>query len=236
MDRSSDGIPGVRLLVLSGLLAVSACSVEAVDKEPSEPVTEETARTTTVEQETVRESGGTAGGDEGDEPAPPQDAPDVQLSAEGAEPRPGVAAETEPDELVEQAPADLIIEPVISQQHGALENPDRVDWDAVVAVADAHLLESIEVAVLEYNEIGWSQVGAPELVSSAVLQLDRESDPPTAWIEACLDHSGVDVVDADGASLVDPGAPSRVKSILTVHYVDGRWVATAQDFTDELSC
>lgn len=160
----------------------------------------------------------------------------AQVSAEGAEPRAGVASEVPPSELRTGGPAEALVEPVFVELTSALGTPTEVDWRSVVSVADDSLLDSIESAVLEYTENGWTQVGAPSLVSAEVLEMEEGDDGQVARVEVCLDHSEVDVLDGEGASLIDGDAEMRVRSILTMHFRDDRWVATQQDFTDELAC
>lgn len=159
-----------------------------------------------------------------------------QLNAGDAEPRPGLASEVPPSELTTDGPADGLVEPVFAEVTSALGSPSQVDWRSVVSVADGNVLDSIESAVLEYSQNGWTQVGTPSLVSAEVLDLEDGDDGPVARVEVCLDHSEVDVLDGDGVSLIDRDSDMRARSILTMHFRDERWVATQQDFTDELAC
>lgn len=162
--------------------------------------------------------------------------PSPQVSAGDAEPRPGVASEMPASELKTEESADALVQPLISQQASALGVPTGVDWESVVAVADGSLLDSIENSVLEYSENRWTQVGSPTLVSATVLDVDDSDAGPVAVLEVCLDHSEVDLVDAGGVSLTNRDSEMRVRSILTMRFLDDRWVATQQDFTDQLTC
>lgn len=236
-------------LVVASVTLVSvlgACSAEDADDGSDGGSTQESSPTTASagDSETTGESDVTGEGEAtataDDEPAAGEDdevdEEEFQVSAEGATPRDGVAAEIAPDEVEVEGSADEIIAPVVAVQNQALEAPTEVDWDSVVAVADGQLLDTLEASILEYTELGWTQIGAPEVVDSTVLELDEEGDPPTARVEVCLDHDQVDVVDSEGASMIDESAEMRVKSIFTLTFVEGRWVAVAQDFTDDLSC
>lgn len=225
--RSGRNIVIVAALGLSGLLALSGCQGPTEDAAPTGATEEGSAVDTPAPPGQNDEA--TSAADEEDDNAEPS-------GADVATPRPGVASEEALEDVAEGEAADAIITPVITEQHRALQAPAEPDWGAVVAVAGGSLLDSIDVAVMEYAELDWAQVGTPELVSSTVLELQEDATPPTAQVEICLDHSAVDVVDPDGVSVLDEKAETRVKSMLTLDYVDGRWVAIAQDFADELSC
>lgn len=156
--------------------------------------------------------------------------------AEGATPRADVAATASPDEVVREEAATALVDPVIEVSNEALTVPTDVDWDAVVSVTGGNLLSDVESTVLEYTENGWTQDGTPELVSSSVLEVDEESTPAVARVEVCLDYSPVTRLDANGESLTDPEAEQRVRSIFSLEFVDGRWVAVDQTFEAAISC
>ncbi|OLT41882.1 hypothetical protein BJF86_02425 [Serinicoccus sp. CNJ-927] len=159
-----------------------------------------------------------------------------RVNAEGATPIKNVASEVTPQQVAEDADAGELVDPVVRVRSDALVTPDSVDWDEVVSVAGGGLLSDIEASVLEYTENGWTQEGTPELVSSTVLELDQQADPPTALVEVCLDHSAVRVLDANGQSLTDESAAQRVPSVLSLAFQDDRWIAVGQAFTDESTC
>ncbi|WP_256838331.1 hypothetical protein [Ornithinimicrobium faecis] len=234
MRRGRLWMTGCLPLVVGGLLG--GCTGSGDDDATSEQRT----RTAEVAAQSDNATGhednvGTTGDDRtaGDEVAATEA---IRVTAEGATPVPDVAPEVPLEELQVDESADDLVAPVVAEQSRALEMPEEVDWDSVVSVADDGLLAAIEVSILEYTELGWTQVGVPELVSSTLLEVDEEAAPPTARVEICVDHDQVDVVDSDGVSMIDSAAEKRVKSILTLNMVDGHWVAIAQDFTDELSC
>ncbi|WP_010147524.1 hypothetical protein [Serinicoccus profundi] len=156
--------------------------------------------------------------------------------AEGATPRDDVAATASPEQVAQDEAAADLVDPVIDVSSEALTVPTEVDWDAVVSVTGGNLLSDVESTVLEYTENGWTQEGTPELVSSSVLEVDEESTPAVARVEVCLDYSPVTRLDANGESLTDPEAEQRVRSIFSLEFVDGRWVAVDQAFEAETSC
>lgn len=231
MGRRKTGMLVVGLLAALGILALWGFSPRDRGDVPDPSATAEQTTGEDPEETADADAGMDDRSDRTEENGEP-----VKVSAEGATPRPGVAAEVAPVEVSAGESADDLVAPVIVEYHRALEEPTQVDWDSVVAIADGGLLDMIEVSVLEYSELGWSQVGTAELVFSTVVETDEGAEPPTVRVEVCLDYDLIDVVDSTGASLVDETAETRVRSILTLDYLDDRWVASAQDFTGELSC
>ena len=156
-------------------------------------------------------------------------------TAEGATPQDDIAATAEPAQVDDEVASELV-DPVVEVSSEALSVPSEVDWDAVVSATGGDLLADLEASVLEYTENGWTQEGSPELVDSALLEVDDEAEPPTARVEVCLDYAQVTRLDANGESLTDPDAEQRVRSVYAMEFVDGRWVAVAQTFEDDISC
>ena len=66
-------------------------------------------------------------------------------------------------------------------------------------------------------------VGNKDLASLSVMSVDLESEPggyPTVVLQACIDVSGVDVVDGNGTSLVSPDRVDRTRSTVTLYQLE----------------
>jgi hypothetical protein len=86
-----------------------------------------------------------------------------------------------------------------------------------VAVGDA--LSQAQVTTENYRLAGITQVGRPEIASlepqSVELGTGGGAAVPEVVLDACLDVTGFDLVQ-DGQSVLDPNAPERVASVVTV--------------------
>lgn len=140
------------------------------------------------------------------------------------------------DEVVVESPKDELAEPFVQVYAEALSTPEAPDQDALVTVAAGPALQELQALVQEFDDNGWSMVGTPEVVSSTVVSVDAEADPPSAVIEVCLDSSGVDVVDSSGTSQLDERAPQRALNIFTMDLVEGRWVLRERTFPVQTAC
>jgi hypothetical protein len=148
----------------------------------------------------------------------------------------GVAPTMAPRDITGEAEARRLVEPALEAQVEALTTPDGASEDLLATVADGAALGAVRAQALEYVENGWTQVGAPRVVSAEVASVDAEADPPTVQVLVCLDHSDVDVLDAEGVSMVDASADARVLQLWTLEEQDGRWTLVQQGFTDETRC
>lgn len=146
------------------------------------------------------------------------------------------AATTPPDELEESEPADELVTPAVIAQARALADPEALDTQELADVTDDTMLDQIRAIASDYAMQGWTQVGAAEVVESEIVDLNDRGNPPSARAEVCLDHSQVDVVDADGESVRDPDAQMRVLTIYELEFTDERWRAVRQTFPDETDC
>ena len=66
-------------------------------------------------------------------------------------------------------------------------------------------------------------VGSAEVASLSVVSVDLEPEPggyPTVVLQACIDVSGVDVVDGSGNSLVSPERVDRTRSTVTLYQLE----------------
>lgn len=102
------------------------------------------------------------------------------------------------------------------------------DAAALEAVAIGEELSEAKVAVENYNLAGITQVGqlgVASLEPQSVSLASEDGAVPEVILDACLDLTEYDVVQ-DGESVLDPNAPDRAASIVTVrNYADrGGWL------------
>ncbi|WP_153392865.1 hypothetical protein [Ornithinicoccus halotolerans] len=146
------------------------------------------------------------------------------------------AATAPPEELAESGPADELVTPAVVAQARALAAPEALDTEELADVTDDTMLDQIRAIASDYAMQGWTQVGVPQVVRSEIVDLNEQGDPPTARAEVCLDHSQVDIVDAEGESMRDPDAQMRVLTIYELEFTDDRWRVVRQTFPDETDC
>lgn len=132
------------------------------------------------------------------------------------------------------APAQDLVAPFVAADSAARQDPSQPLELDQVATGDA--LADLNIQVAELTQGGLSQVGSPTLVSAQVTASDPGADPPTATVLACLDYSGVDLVNASGQSAKDPAAPERVATILDLVEKDGTWLVSKRTFPDDPTC
>lgn len=106
----------------------------------------------------------------------------------------------------------------------------------LTGIATGALLGELEAVRAEYNNEGWSQIGAPEIVGLRVVQPPTTADPNDAVVEVCLDNSAVRIVDKNGVDVREPGSLQRVLNLYVLTFVDGRWVASDHTFPDDTTC
>lgn len=164
----------------------------------------------------------TAGGTETPEPEPEP----VEV--------PVPAASAAPEEVAVEADVAELTLPFVTADARLRQDPEQPLRLEEVATGTA--LGDLEAGAREMAEEGLAQTGEPEVVSATVTASEPEADPPTLTVLACLDYSAVDVVDADGASVVDPSASRRSATILHMVEVDGRWLVERRTFPDDPTC
>lgn len=232
---------GGRVWIVVAIVVVVALLIWSVTRDGGQARTADeppTATATGTSDSDASAAGPTSRPTEGDSTEAEEEAltESPVTDAEGARPREDVGATASPEQVAQDEAAADLVDPVIDVSSEALAVPTEVDWDTVVSVTGGNLLRDVESTVLEYTENGWTQEGAPELVSSSLVEVDEASTPATARVEVCLDYAAVSRLDANGKSLTDPEAEQRVRSIFSLEFVEGRWVAMDQTFEAEISC
>jgi len=157
----------------------------------------------------------------GDEPAATPPAP-VAVD-EPAEPDP-----VEPP--VAQTPEDLAAAEAQERYREFLRIDDQIGQEGYESSA---LYDTVLVSPQRsIQELGFRQaqqlpdarlVGNKEVASLSVVSVDLEPEPggyPTVVLQACIDVSGVDVVDGSGTSLVSPDRVDRTRSTVTLYRLE----------------
>ena len=101
-------------------------------------------------------------------------------------------------------------------------------------VGGGFALGEVQAGALERWTSGVRQVGQSTVVSIDVESTDLRGPPPQVVLRACLDTSGLDVVDSTGksfkASLYNPGHP--ILNIYTVQHDGQAWKVTNHGIPD----
>ena len=140
-------------------------------------------------------------------------------------------AEPDPFEPpVTQTPADLAAAEAQERYREFLRIDDQIGREGYESSA---LYDTVLVSpqrALEEVEFRQSQqlpdarvIGDTELASLSVASVNLEPEPggyPTVVLQACIDVSGVDVVDGSGNSLVSPERVDRTRSTVTLYRLE----------------
>ena len=114
----------------------------------------------------------------------------------------------------------------------ALRNPKKAGADPSGVTGPAE--EALAGMVAEYAQSGWHVVGTPTFVSSVVVE--RTEDPETMAVAACLDSTGVRVVDTKGRDVPGSTTPPRTLNVFVLVREDDRWVVARQTLPDDPDC
>jgi hypothetical protein len=158
------------------------------------------------------------GGDEPEATPPPPVAVD-----EPAEPDP-----VEPP--VAQTPADVAAAEAQERYREFLRIDDQIGREGYESSARYDTVLVSPQRALEEVEFRQAQqlpdarlVGNKDLTALSVVSVDLEPEPggyPTVVLQACVDVSGVDVVDGSGNSLVSPERVDRTRSTVTLYRLE----------------
>lgn len=174
---------------------------------------------------------------------PGSGAPDSTPSSDPADPTPSSPGTSggSGSAVVTQSPiAEDGAEKVVVSYLSAISElePDTPDVSAHVGgIAGEDLIEEAEADLLELESNGWERTGAPVVVSVMVTEQEQDAAPPTATVEACIDSSDVQVLDASGEPLPkDPGAARALNIYHLEQNEDGSWIVASRTFPSNPSC
>ena len=125
---------------------------------------------------------------------------------------------------------------VITATNSLLTTPGSVPKDLARFTGGFVEGELLALAA-ERESLGYTQVGTTVITSITTAKKNLDGDPPTVVLNVCIDSSGVDVLDASGASLkaslYDPGHP--VLNVYGAQYIDGTWKIVSHDLPSATS-
>lgn len=130
-------------------------------------------------------------------------------------PIPTVTAISTPSASPSPAPSTISERAAVDGVISFLEVLDRLsadpesDLDELNTVATGNALAQWQHNIMRYRVDGWRQIGqqVPEFAGST-----PGSSASEWFISMCIDVSDVDVLDASGESVVDPGAPTKIQT------------------------
>lgn len=170
------------------------------------------------------------------------DSSSLRSAASPASPvRPDSAADDQRSQPPAESPGDeTITSSVLAalQEEAAVLGIERdvsAATDAMSTVRGAYL-RALQTQAIEFDAMGWRQVGVPAVDSIEVIDGSFDQHVGTVQVWACIDASEADVVDEQGNSLRGDGTPSRSANIYTLEYRDGIWAITHQTFADDPNC
>lgn len=96
-------------------------------------------------------------------------------------------------------------------------------------------LGQVQASVQEYAANGWVMTGSPNVVASTVSKLDKDAEPPTMTVYACIDSSPVKITTTTGTQV--PSNNGRSMNIIELQKNDdGSWIIVNTSFPDDPSC
>lgn len=153
----------------------------------------------------------------GDDPAPPPPAP-----AAVDEP-----ADTKPVQQPAQTPEDLAAAEAEERYRDFLRVGDDVGQGGFVSADPFDAVTVLPERAYQETAFrnaqrtpGLRQTGTTQIASLSVTSVDLTPEPggyPEVVLQACLDVSGVDIVDGTGSSIVLPEREERSKSTVTMY-------------------
>lgn len=95
-------------------------------------------------------------------------------------------------------------------------------------------LEDLQATAEEWNLLGYTQEGKPEVSDVQVLKVGDTGT--TMQVLACVDSSNVRVLDENGSEVSDEQAPTRSRFLFDLEFIDGKWKVTHQSFPENPEC
>jgi len=137
----------------------------------------------------------------------------------------GTAADEPADEADAAASAAVsAVTSVVTATNTLLASPGTVPKD-LAKYTGGFVEGELRALAAERESLGYTQVGTAVITSITTARTNLDGDPPTIVLNVCIDSSGVDVLDASGASLkaslYDPGHP--VLNVYGAQLTGGSW-------------
>jgi len=149
-----------------------------------------------------------------------------------ATPTPVASPTISPDSVKEKkkaaaSAAATAVTTVVTATNTLLAAPDAVPRD-LEKYTGGFVEGEIRALAAERESLGYTQVGSAVITSITTRRTKLDGAPPTIYLNVCIDSSGIDVLDASGASLkaslYNPGHP--VLNVYGAQYTGGSWKIT----------
>lgn len=116
---------------------------------------------------------------------------------------------------------------------------DPVQNRELRGIAGGMILAELQNRQNELIANGWKQTGTEVVVSVSVKELNADSSPPVATVEACIDSSDVVLLDASNVPIVSgtPAAERRAVNIYTLGWTEADgWRVADRTLPDDARC
>ncbi len=123
----------------------------------------------------------------------------------------------------------------------AIENTSGADstTDASTDISEivtGAMADEVLATAAEFEAMGWTQSGTPEIVDVRVVRAPTLQEPLDAVVEVCLDNSGVQILNESGRDVRPPDTPERSLNIFVLRRVDATWLVAERTFPDDPNC
>lgn len=111
--------------------------------------------------------------------------------------------------------------------------------DVLASFADTvtgAMAEEVLATAAEFEAMGWTQTGTPEVVAVRVVRAPTPQEPLDAVVDVCLDSSGVQILDESGRNVRPTDTPDRSLNTFVLRLVEGTWMVAARTFPDDPDC
>jgi hypothetical protein len=98
------------------------------------------------------------------------------------------------------------------------------------------MAEEVLATAAEFEAMGWTQSGTPEIVDVRVVRAPTPQEPLDAIVEVCLDSSNVQILDESGRNVRPADTPQRSLNIFVLRLVDGSWLVAERTFPADPDC
>jgi len=164
-------------------------------------------------------------------------APSTGDAADPSAPPVSTPAAADPVQIVAIEEAALAAESLVTATNSMLALGDGTVPD-ISAVAGGFVAGEVQALAAERAALGFRQVGEAVVTRVTASSIDLTVEPKQMLLEVCIDASGIDVVDENGASLgaavYNPGTP--VLHHYGAQLLDGSWKLITHEIPTNGQC
>lgn len=106
----------------------------------------------------------------------------------------------------------------------------------IADIVTGAMADEVLATATEFEAMGWTQTGTPEIVDMQVVRAPTPEAPLDAVVEVCLDSAGVQILDESGRNVRGDDTPDRTLNIFVLRLVDGTWLVAERTFPDDPDC